>query len=220
MLKDRLSSALKAKNISQAEFIRLLNVGATKTISQAAVSKWFTGKTLTIRSDLVIKAAQILSVSPDWLNNGHGPMQVRESNVTDFSELSGQRKIPVISYVHAGYPNSSQALADEYIDATGTDSHLTYALRVKGDSMLPVFQEGDLIVVDPSTQPKPGDYVVARFPDAEESTFKKLRYTGIDKFGNPIMELIPLNPDYPTFNSSITPFEVCGKVIEHRSYFK
>ena len=220
MLKDRLRKALEAKNMTQSEFVRQVNKGATRSISQAAISKWLSGKTETIRSDMVIKTAQVLGVSPDWLNNGVGPMQVKDSNVSDYIELSSKRMIPVISFVHAGYPNSSQALTDEYIDATENFVNKAYALRIKGDSMLPLLQEGDLIVVDPTARCKPGDYVIARFPDQEESTFKKLRYSGIDRNGQPIMELVPLNSDYPTYNSSVTPFEICGKVIEHRSYFK
>lgn len=222
-LKDRLRLALSEKGLTQADFVRKLNHEKKGTISQAAVSKWLNGKTPFIRSDLVIKAADILGVRPEWLNNGIEPMHYlpSTSNVTEGIEhQTKKRRIPVISFVHAGVHNSADFITDEFIEADEETSELTYALRVVGDSMEPLFHNGDLILVDPSVTPKPGDYVIARILNEDESTFKKLRFKGIDENGQPIMELVPLNPDYPVYTSNKTPFVLCGKVIEHRTYFK
>ena len=64
-----------------------------------------------------------------------------------------------------------------------------YALMVLGDSMLPEFEEGEIIVVEPSGLVKDGSYVVA-FVN-EEYIFRQ-----VVKHGDGWM-LKPLNPIYP-----------------------
>jgi SOS-response transcriptional repressor LexA len=48
-----------------------------------------------------------------------------------------------------------------------------YALRVLGDSMLPEFEEGAIIVIDPAGAIKDGSYVIAIHND--EYIFRQLR---------------------------------------------
>jgi SOS-response transcriptional repressor LexA len=48
-----------------------------------------------------------------------------------------------------------------------------YALRVLGDSMLPEFEEGAIIVIDPAGAIKDGSYVIAMHND--EYIFRQLR---------------------------------------------
>lgn len=64
-----------------------------------------------------------------------------------------------------------------------------YALMVLGDSMLPEFEEGEIIVVEPSGLVKDGSYVVAYVND--EYIFRQMvkRDDG--------WMLKPLNPMYP-----------------------
>lgn len=46
------------------------------------------------------------------------------------------------------------------------DEH-AYALEISGDSMLPVYRDGDRIVLSPSTSPRRGDRVVVKTQDGE-----------------------------------------------------
>ncbi len=48
-----------------------------------------------------------------------------------------------------------------------------YALRVIGDSMLPEFEEGAVIVIDPAGETRDGSYVIAIHDD--EYIFRQLR---------------------------------------------
>jgi len=48
-----------------------------------------------------------------------------------------------------------------------------YALRVIGDSMLPEFEDGVIIVIDPAGEIKDGSYVIAMH--ADEYIFRQLR---------------------------------------------
>ena len=65
-----------------------------------------------------------------------------------------------------------------------------YALRVLGDSMLPEFEEGAIIVIDPAGAIKDGSYVIALKDD--EYIFRQLRIYD-DRY-----YLQPLNDLYDT----------------------
>jgi len=72
------------------------------------------------------------------------------------------------------------------------------AAIVTGESMLPEFQEGDLIIIDPEVVPKPGDFVIAKLDLQVDGAFMKYRPRGTGESGQPIIELVPLNEDWPT----------------------
>jgi len=65
-----------------------------------------------------------------------------------------------------------------------------YALRVLGDSMLPEFEEGAIIVIDPAGAIKDGSFVIAMHND--EYIFRQLR------IHNERYYLQPLNDLYDT----------------------
>ena len=83
--------------------------------------------------------------------------------------------------------------------------------------MLPEYRPGDRVIIDPNVTPQPGDCVVAKNGD-DEATFKKYRPRGIDAQGRLVFELVPLNDDYPTIRSDVTPAHIVGTMVEHRKY--
>lgn len=138
-----------------------------------------------------------------------------------------QKKVPILAYVQAGCPNGGdvaerQKALDEgdfvYADSGTPDG--CYALIVRGRSMEPDFQEGDVVLVDPDAAPAPGDYVIARredpLTDGCECTFKKYRPRGFNERGQLVFELVPLNPDFPTYRSDVDRLTITGTLIEHR----
>lgn len=136
----------------------------------------------------------------------------------------GTRRIPLISYVQAGHMTEA---IDPYSIGNSEEWLLTdldlamnaFALKIKGDSMLPEFREGDTVIIDPSVQPLPGDYVVAKNCE-NEATFKKYRPRGINERGEQVFELIPLNEDYPSMRSDLVNITIIGTMVEHRRYRK
>lgn len=91
-------------------------------------------------------------------------------------------------------------------------SSSAFAIEIEGDSMKPMFKSGDRVVIDPSIQPEPGDFVAACLGDA--ITFRKYRERGAGGF-----ELVPLNDDWPTVASTTeTTVKIVGVMTEHRSY--
>lgn len=112
-------------------------------------------------------------------------------------ESMPSRRIPVIGYAQAG--------ADGYFDdcgfpvGTGWDEiafpdvadESAYALEITGDSMAPMYRDGDVIVVSPASPIRRGDRVVVR-SQAGEVMAKILRRRSAER-----IELASLNPDYP-----------------------
>jgi SOS-response transcriptional repressor LexA len=85
--------------------------------------------------------------------------------------------------------------------------------------MEPEFKEGDSIIIDPDVKPSPGDFVVAKNAQ-EEATFKKYRPRGVNEQGEQVIELVPLNDDFPSLRSDYTPLQIIGTMMEHRRYRK
>jgi SOS-response transcriptional repressor LexA len=126
-------------------------------------------------------------------------------------------KIPLLSWVQAGgfgsgtdqypYPGA----ADEYIE-TDLQSKYLFAMRVKGDSMEPLFFDNEVIIIDPDIQPQPGDFVIVKKDQEDEATFKQLK-----KFKG-VWVLHPINPRYED-QEMTKEMRVVGKVVRKQMDF-
>jgi repressor LexA len=110
--------------------------------------------------------------------------------------------VPLINKVAAGYPREFTDLgyparvADEYVRCPGLSDPDAFACRVVGDSMLPEYREGDIVVFSPARAVRSGMDCFARIEPDHESTFKRVYFeTGDD--GEELIRLQPLNPVYP-----------------------
>lgn len=144
----------------------------------------------------------------------------------DYSNVSpaeiGAVKVPLIEYAQAVL-FAGNAVPDllggklQYILSNGDHSGMAFGLEIKGESMLPMFKEGDRILVDPAVTPGPGDYVIVS-EKGGEVTFRKYRSVGTNESGTDVFELVPLNNDYATVRSDVCAVEIIGTMIEHRIY--
>ncbi len=136
------------------------------------------------------------------LNSYIGPMQNKNSKL-----------IPVISWVSAGIwtevcDNFQPGDADEWIESDIKGPNV-FALRVKGDSMEPEFNDGEIIVVNPHIESKPGDFVIIKNKENDEATFKQLK-----RYGDTSI-LHPLNPKYPDIELKKNfKYRIVGKVVK------
>lgn len=100
--------------------------------------------------------------------------------------------IPLLGTVKAGYDYLAQENVIDYISfkVDGTDKENYYALNVVGDSMTPLFDDGDTVIVHKQDDFENGDNCVVLI-NGEEATIKKVYKdnTGI--------ELKAVNPYYP-----------------------
>lgn len=83
----------------------------------------------------------------------------------------------------------------------------SYALEVSGDSMLPLYRDGDVIVVSPTAQTRRGDRVVVRTKEGE--VLVKVLYRQTPKS----VELHSLNPAHPPRVLEVKDIEGMGRII-------
>ncbi len=216
-LSDRIREAIQHSGKSQAQI-------ATDTgKSPGAVSQWLDGSTKSLRADTAAALERATGYSAAWLVTGKGTkIAINVPNIEPAPV--GGKAIPLISYVQAGVwtdvvDNYQPGAADEFLLTDLELSGNAFALEIKGDSMLPEFKPGDRVIIDPTISPQPGDYVVAKNGD-DEATFKKFRPRSVNEHGDTVFELVPLNEDYPSMRSDITPIRIVGTMVEHRKYRK
>lgn len=120
----------------------------------------------------------------------------------DAVEVSLPRRVPLINSVAAGTPAGFTDLdyparvADQYVAAPEGEDPDLFAARVVGDSMLPEYREGDIVIFSPARQVASGMDCFARLEPDHETTFKRVVFeTGAG--GEALIRLQPLNPAYP-----------------------
>lgn len=202
-LSNRLIQARTDKGLSQTELAKKAGLKRQSIIGmlESGARK---------SSSYIPQIAEALGVDPMWLSTGK--YSKRMMNVLPLDYIQGEvtgvvyersnveqtfktiGRIPVISYVQAGdfsevVDNFGPGEAEEWAETTKPVNRHTFALRVTGDSMEPLFPEGTIIVVEPEMDPLPGDYVIAKNGDA--ATFKQLVSDAGEWY------LKPLNNRYP-----------------------
>ena len=107
------------------------------------------------------------------------------------------QRVPVIGYAQAGragffddagYPAGSGW--DEVLFPQIGDTN-AYALEISGQSMEPVYRDGDVIIVSPAAGVRRGDRVVVKTRDGEVMAKQLIRQTALK------VELISVNRDHP-----------------------
>lgn len=113
-----------------------------------------------------------------------------------FSVASPMSYMPcayVEALVPAGFPSPAADYTEQSLDLNELcirHPAATYFVRVSGDSMIGAgIQDGDMLIVDRSIEPKSGDIVIAGYYG--ELTVKRL---DVDETG---VRLVPMNPAYP-----------------------
>lgn len=207
---NRLYKAMTIKNMKQVNLVE--KTGLDKTL----INKYLSGKTNAKQDKLTI-LADALNVNEIWLMGYDVPMDrnLNSLNITPLSELQ-QTEIPILGKVKAGY----NYLADEnkigrtYLDYKPSDPENYYALQITGDSMEPLFSDGDIAIVHKQDNFESGNTCIVLI-NGDEATVKKVvrMEDGID--------LIAMNPYYPVRHFSNEdmkeiPVKIIGKVVEAR----
>lgn len=82
-----------------------------------------------------------------------------------------------------------------------------YALEVSGDSMLPLYRDGDIVIVAPGASVRRGDRVVVRTKGGEVMAKVLQRQT------TKTIELVSINPDYPDRQFPIAEIEWIARIL-------
>lgn len=122
--------------------------------------------------------------------------------------------IPILGTVKAGYDWLAEENVVDYITLKESIPNIKeyYALRITGDSMLPLLSDGDLVIVHDQDDVESGQTAVVLI-NGDEATVKKVIKT------NEGIELHAMNPYYPikkfTYDEmNSVPVKIIGRVKE------
>lgn len=187
---NRLNTAMRIRNIKPIELSEKTGIDKSK------ISSYMSGR-YKAKQDGVYLLAQALSVNEAWLMGLDVPMKrtpdylLKKIGAIPLSEIDTV-KIPVLGTVKAGYDYLAEENIVDYIPfkVNGTDKENYYALNVVGDSMEPLFDNGDTVIVHKQDDFDNGDNCVVLI-NGNEATIKKV-YKGTTG-----IKLEAVNPYYP-----------------------
>ena len=148
-----------------------------------------------IGNELADKLEKAMGKPSGWMDLQHEKATSIDGIISAHAPFE-RKLLPLISWVQAGnWQEISEGLVSEWnpdlLACPIRCSPDSFVLQVRGASMEPRFNEGDLIYVDPNMSPDHGRYVVVRLTDSNEATFKQLVIEGGKQY------LKAINPDWP-----------------------
>lgn len=163
----------------------------TKAIgmSTAAATDWKKGAMP--RDPALYKIAEYFGVSIEYLK-GYTSLSVQEPPVVLFEETGKISMVPVYESVSAGFGTLAVNEIVEYIPfvfKVKQEAAESLFIRVRGDSMYPKIEDGDIILVHKQDSVDSGALAVV-LVDGEEGLVKRVAY------GDGWIELQSINPIY------------------------
>ena len=215
---------LKNKDFFSRKFNELLNKHGKK---QADISRDLSMPKSTVTGYVQgtsLPTAGNVQKLADYFNVKKSDLDLRFANISKLQDTQDYHpikavKIPVLGDVAAGIPiEAVESILDyEEIDEELASKGEFFGLRIKGNSMAPRIQSGDVVIVRVQSDAESGDIVIAKVT-GDDACCKKLQ-----KHDEGI-SLISLNPEYePMFFSkkdiADLPVHIIGKVVELRGKF-
>ena len=202
---ERIFSLLDEAGMEQKQFAMLLGT------TDKTVSAWRRGRSKSY-SKYITKIAEILDTTSEYLLTGTGPK-------TKKGPASAGKWIPVLGDVAAGVPiEAIENVVDyEEIDAALAATGEFFGLRIKGSSMEPRMQEGDVVIVRKQDDAETGQIAVISV-NGDSATVKKIKKLPDG------LQLIPTNPShdplyYTAAEVESLPVRIIGRVVELRMKF-
>ncbi len=188
---DRIRLARENKEIEQTRLSAQVNVAAR------TLQRWEKNEQVP-DSNYLVKVAKYIGVRPEWLLTGQGDMYptlpTKSKIIPLYKEHILQKinlvEIPLYASVPAGRTAAMfhPDFVERYVTVDNIKDPNAFALVVKGNSMSPKIEDGDIVVVSPQLEARSGDICVVRVND--EDVLKKV------KIEDQHIHLIPLNPDF------------------------
>ena len=155
MIGDNIRYLRKRKGYSQTALARKLN------INQASVSLWEKGETNPNTATL-LELAKIFEVPLDFFMSDEPRRELDSISIR-------RAAVPIVGDIACGTPITAEQNIDGYADLPD-GVHADFAIRCKGDSMSPTFQDGDLVLI--RQQPEVQNGQIAAVGIGGETTLK------------------------------------------------
>lgn len=201
-----------AKNIKihmESAGVTAKDICSTLNIPMATFSDWIHAKTYP-RIDKIEMLANYFGVSKADLIEDY-------SGLKDATPYEPRHRAPILGTIPAGYPVLAFDDILGYADIPYSDEENYFFLRVKGNSMEPLINSGDTVLIRKQNFAESGQVVAARV-NGDEATLKRYKSQG------EAVLLIPENQEYNPYVVSRKDFEagyasIIGVVVELRRKF-
>ena len=202
VMAKNISRLMKENNIDRKKISNDLNVKYT------TLSDWINAKTYP-RIDKIELLADYFNVTKADL------VEDKERQVLETLPV---KKIPVVSKISAGLPIYSEENLIDYIyfatNKLNSDKE-EFGLKVSGDSMDKIFQDGDIVVVEKDSVVENGQLGVVMI-NGYNATVKRIRYKGDQVI------LIPESNNtnhYPQVYGKDDEVKIIGRVVASQKLF-
>lgn len=156
--------------------------------------------------------AKIIEATGATLDEFTGLIEGRAASAQG-ARVAHRRSVPLLGFAQAGaggffddagFP-AGQGWDLVELPAQSTES--SYALQVQGDSMLPLYRDGDVLIVEPGAVTRKGDRVVVK-TTAGEVMAKVLERQTVKSIA-----LVSLNPDHPDRDIPMRDVEWVARIV-------
>ena len=159
----RLDSRAAAVGLSQSEIAAKLGTNTGR------VNHWFSGRNFPRVAERV-RLADLLRCNLDWLMKGEGEIEKSLQTLHEPAapyEVIFPREVGVVSWSHAGQAASYEEMPKDWRERVATTSRdkRAFGVQVEGDCMEPKYLHGDILILEPSHEPRNGKPVVAKLRD-------------------------------------------------------
>lgn len=205
-------TALRLRQCREDSRETLEQIGLLTGVNKSTVMRWERGDTSKINLPTLYALARHFHVDPQWLQGLTDDPTERESTRAVAADVV---PVPVIGAVRAGCGGVvfEDPSGTEPVDAAllrGSEEY--FWLRVSGDSMTPIINDRDLVLVRRQESVDSGRYAVVMV-DGEEGLVKRVVYS------ENWIELQSVNPYYPPRRfegEQISAVTIIGLVVESK----
>lgn len=191
--------------------LTLEEIGNYVGVGKSTVKKWETGAIANIKRDKIAKLAKILQLNPVMFVANEDSVYTPDVYHFPPPNITGDYEtFPVIGEIAAGFDHiANEDWNGELVDIPtsylrGRSKDDFFVLRVKGDSMYPLYLENDKVLILKQSTLNYSGQVGAVLYDDEYASLKKIEYVP----GEDWMRLVPINPN-------VAPEKIEGERLEH-----
>ena len=210
---DKLREIRTQRNMSQDELAALLNT--TKQVISRYEKSQRTPKLDTVQEYARLLNVPLLYLVDNNMDTMPSTTPSKQDDAVEFLMDDETVSFPVIGSIAAGYDH--EPIYDLTDDVQvyprsmlhGRPASDFFVLRIKGQSMEPVFCNGDSVLIQRCDAVDQGTVAVVLY-NGDEATLKKVRYTP------QWLDMIPINPEYSVRRiegSELSRCRIMGKAV-------
>lgn len=216
----RIKEAMKDNGMTQADLSRISG------ISKSTLSEWISGKYEPKQNNIYI-LSKVLRVNPTWLMGLEVQKEIKEDITTIYNQLEESRQTRVYNFTKhqleeqqrvkpTAYVISKLSAGTGIIDLDPTDTEEVefdgyvpahdLAFEVAGDSMIPMFKDGEIVFVEKTQDIRSGQIIAVQI---NEEAYIKKAYIEDNR-----LRLVSLNKEYKDiYADENDDIRVVGRVI-------